>query len=45
MLVICDYPTRYLEAIPLHCTDDHRVAEELMVFFPRMGILHEILSD
>ena len=45
MLVICDYATRYPEAIPLRCTDAHRVAEELIVFFSRIGIPHEILSD
>ena len=33
------------EAIPLRCTDAHRVAEELIVFFSRMGIPREILSD
>ena len=27
------------------CTDAHRVAEELIVFFSRMGIPREILSD
>ena len=45
VLVICDYATRYPEAIPLRCTDTHRVAEELIVFFSRMGIPREILSD
>ena len=45
VLVICDYATRYPEAIPLRCTDAHRVAEELIVFFSRMGIPREILSD
>ena len=45
VLVICDYATRYPEAIPLRCTDAHRVAEELIVFFSRMGMPREILSD
>ena len=30
VLVICDYTTRYPEAITLHCTDAHQVAEELI---------------
>ena len=33
------------EAIPLRCTDAHQVAEELIVFFARMGIPREILFD
>ena len=45
MLVICDYATRYSEVIPLRSTDAHRVAEELIVFFSRMGIPRKILSD
>ena len=45
VLVICDYATRYPEAIPLCCTDAHRVSEELIVFFLRMGIPREMLSD
>ena len=43
--VICDYATRYPEAILLCCRDAHQVAEELIVFFSRMGIPREILSD
>ena len=45
MLVICDYATRYPEAVPLRTTDAHKVAEELIVFFSRIGISREILSD
>ena len=45
VLVICDYATRYPAAIPLCCTDAHRVAEELIVFFSRVEIPREILSD
>ena len=45
VLVTCDNATRYPEAILLRCTDGHRVAEELIVFFSRMGIPREILSD
>ena len=37
VLVICDYTTRYPEAIPLHCTDAHRVAEELIFFLFNNG--------
>ena len=45
VLVICDYATRYPETVPLRTTDAHKVAEELIVFFSRMGIPREILSD
>ena len=45
VLGICDYVNRYPEAIPLHCTDAHRVAEELIVFISRVGIPRKILSD
>ena len=45
VLVICDYATRYPESLPLRCTDAHRVAEELIVFYSRMGMPNEILSD
>ena len=33
VLVICDYATRYPEAIPLHSTDASHIAEELMGVF------------
>ena len=39
VVVICDYDTRYPEAIR---TNAHQVAEELIVFFSRMGIPREI---
>ena len=45
VLVICDYATRYPEAFPLRSIEAHRIAEELIVFFSRMGIPREILSD
>ena len=45
VLVICDHATRYPEAVPLRTTDTHRVAEEFIVFFSRMGIPRETLSD
>ena len=45
VLVICDYATRYPEAIPLHSTDASHIAEELMGVFDRVGIPSEILTD
>ena len=45
MLVICDYATRYPEAIPLYSTDASHIGEELMEMFARVGIPSEILTD
>ena len=45
VLVICDYATRYPEAIPLHSTDASHIAEALMGVFSRVGIPSEILTD
>ena len=45
ILVICDYATRYPEAIPLRNIDANTVAEELMKFFARVGVPSEILTD
>ena len=45
VLVICDYATRYPEAIPLHSTDASHIAEGLMGVFARVGIPSEILTD
>ena len=45
VLVICDYATRYPEAIPLHSTNACHIAEELMGVFTRVGIPSEILTD
>ena len=45
ILVICDYATRYPEAVPLHSIDAQHVAEELMQVFARVGIPQEILTD
>ena len=42
ILVICDYTTRYPEAVPLRSIDAEHVAEELMKVF---GIPQEILTD
>ena len=45
ILVICDYPIRYPEAIPLHNIDAEHIAEELIKVFARVGIPEEILTD
>ena len=43
VLVICDYATKYPEAIPLHSIDASHVAEALIGVFSRVGIPSEIL--
>ena len=45
ILVICDYATRWPEAIPLKSIEAVHVAEELMVLFSRVGVPKEILTD
>ena len=45
ILVICDYATRYPEAIALRTVDANAVAEELLRVFARVGIPEEILTD
>jgi len=45
ILVLCDYGTRYPEAVPLRNIDAEPVAEELVKVFARMGIPSEILTD
>ena len=45
VLVICDYATRYPEAIPLRSIDAEHIAEELIKMFSRVGIPREILTD
>ena len=45
VLVVCDYGTKYPEAVPLRSIDAETVAEELMVIFSRVGIPREILTD
>ena len=45
ILVICDYATRYPEAVPLRTCDAEAVAEELVKLFSRVGIPKEILTD
>ena len=45
VLVVCDYATRWSEAVPLKSIDAGHVAEELMVLFSRVGVPKEILTD
>ena len=45
ILTICDYATRYPEAIALPSTDACQVARELIAFFARVGIPEEIFMD
>ena len=45
ILVICDYATRYPEAVALRTIDANAVAEELLAFFSRVGVPEEILTD
>ena len=45
ILVVCDYATRYPEAMALRKVDVGSVAEQLIQLFSRVGIPREILSD
>ena len=45
ILVVCDYATRYPEAIPLKKFTAPVVADELIEIFSRHGIPQEILTD
>ena len=45
ILVICDYATRYPEAVPLKSIDAEHNAEELVKLFARVGVAQEILID
>ena len=45
ILVVCNYTTRYPEAIPMKTIGAKQVAEELVKFFSRVGIPREILTD
>ncbi len=45
ILVVCDYATRYPEAIPMKSIDAEKVAEQLVALFARVGIPREILTD
>ena len=43
-MVVCDYATRYPEAVALHTIDAGHVAEELVKLFARVGVPEEILT-
>lgn len=43
--MICDYATRYPEAVALRLTDAGTIAKELLAFFARVGVPQEILTD
>ena len=45
ILVICNYATRYPEAVPLRTINAENIAEELVKFFSRVGMPKEILTD
>lgn len=45
VLVVCDYATRYPEAIPVKSMEADVIADELVAIFSRMGLPDEILSD
>ena len=45
VLMVCDYATRYPEAVPLRSTDAEHIAEELVQIFSRVGVPEEILTD
>ena len=45
ILTIVDYATRYPEAIPLRTTTSKAVADALILFFSKVGIPCEIVSD
>ena len=45
ILVVCDYATRYPEAVPMRSINAELVAEELVKLFVHVGIPREILTD
>ena len=45
VLVVCDYATRYPEAVPMRHIDAASVADELIKIFSRVGVPQEILTD
>ena len=45
VLVLCDYATRYAEAVPMRTVHAEAVADELVKVFSRVGIPEEILTD
>jgi transposase InsO family protein len=45
LFVITDYCTRYPDAIPLQTTNAKKIAEVLELYFCRVGVPKEILTD
>ena len=45
ILVVCDYATRYQEAVATRYIDAASIAEELLKIFARVGVPEEILTD
>ena len=45
VLVVCDYATRYPEAMAMRSVEAEQVAEELVTLFSRVGVPEEILTD
>lgn len=45
ILTICNYATRYPEAVSLPTIEAERIAKELVKLFSRVGIPDEILTD
>ena len=45
ILVVCDYATRYPEAVAIKSIDAGRIAEELIKLFARVGVPEEILTN
>ena len=45
VLVLCDFATRYPEAIPVRSMESTVIAEELMTIFSQVGMPRELLSD
>ena len=43
--VVCDYATRYPEAMAIRSIEAERIAEELVKLFARVGVPEEILTD
>ena len=45
ILVMCDYTTRYPEAVPVKAVDAEHIAEELVRILARVGIPNKMLTD
>lgn len=43
--VLCDYATKYSEAVPPKTVDSETVANAMIEIFSRLGIPTEILTD